>query len=55
MDDFHETLLNHLYTAWGVIANVSGGRWEEQSDEWRTAAVRWRDEFHKLLSEGVLT
>lgn len=36
-------------TAWGVIANVSGGSWGSQSEEWRAAATRWRDEWHAHL------
>lgn len=39
-------------TAWGIVANVSGGNWAEQRADWREAATRWRDEqFHPELSE----
>lgn len=38
-----------LETAWGVIANASGGRWAEQSPEWQGAAERWRDRWHATL------
>ena len=34
-------------TAWGIIANVSGGNWAEQRVDWREAAIRWRDERFK--------
>ena len=34
---------------WAVLANVSGGDWEKQTDEWRVAAARWRDEYFKTL------
>jgi hypothetical protein len=36
-------------SAWGVIANVSGGNWAEQRPDWREVAIRWRDErFHPV-------
>jgi hypothetical protein len=35
--------------AWGIIANVSGGDWTRQSDEWREAAARWRDQYFAAL------
>lgn len=36
-------------SAWGVIANVSGGNWAEQRLDWREVAIRWRDEqFHPV-------
>ncbi len=39
-------------TAWGIIANVDSGSWQEQRADWRKAATRWRDElFHPELSE----
>lgn len=37
---------NALDLAWGIIANVSGGDWSQQSEEWRKAATRWRDELY---------
>ena len=38
--------------AWGIIANVDSGSWQEQRADWREAATRWRDEqFHPELSE----
>jgi hypothetical protein len=46
--------LDALYQAWTIIANVSGGDWSQQSDEWQEAAKRWRDEvFHPLLGGSV--
>jgi hypothetical protein len=39
-----------LYEAWVVIANVSGGDWDEQPDEWRQAAERWRERWHSYLA-----
>lgn len=35
--------------AWGIIANVNGGDWGEQSLGWNTAAENWRDRYHELL------
>ena len=32
---------------WTVIANVSGGDWKKQSEEWQEAAARWRDYYFK--------
>lgn len=43
-----------LMSAWGVIANVSGGNWSEQSDEWQAAAVRWQERFHDHL-DNIIT
>lgn len=42
-----------LETAWGIIANASGGRWDEESKAWRNAAMRWRDQYHEWLSGYV--
>jgi len=38
-----------LHEAWTLIANVSGGDWTQQSEEWQEAAARWRDRFHDVL------
>ena len=37
--------------AWGIIANVDDGSWQEQRSDWREAAIRWRDEQYAELSE----
>lgn len=34
-----------LELAWGLIANVSGGNWGQQSTEWQHAAANWRDRW----------
>ena len=47
-----QQLRDLLYEAWGVIANASGGNWEEQSQEWQDAAKRWRDSWHETLPKG---
>lgn len=39
------------YWAWTILANVSEGRWEDQTPEWQEAVVRWRDAFHASLHE----
>lgn len=45
-------LADALETAWGIIANVSGGDWDKQSKEWQNAATRWRDEaWHAWLDK----
>ena len=38
-----------LEAAWGVIANVGNGNWSNESVEWRSAAARWREDYHKTL------
>lgn len=38
-----------LHAAWALIANASGGRWEEETPEWQAAARRWRDAWHATL------
>lgn len=35
--------------AWGLIANAYEGNWERAPREWRGAAERWRDRWHRLL------
>jgi hypothetical protein len=46
-------LMDLLGIAWGIIANAGGGNWETQPQEWRIAAMRWREQYHKALSEFV--
>ena len=43
MDDAAEML-------WVVLANVSGGDWTQQSQEWQDAAARWRDNYFTALN-----
>jgi len=41
-----------LETAWGIIANVSGGDWTRQKSEWQETVVRWRDyQFDPVMKE----
>jgi hypothetical protein len=41
-----------LDAAWGVIANAgtSLGDWNSMTPEWRGAAEKWRDDWHRMLS-----
>ena len=41
--------LDLIEAAWGVISNSGGGDWSRETDDWRTAAERWRDQYHALL------
>ena len=43
--DAHKKLLHLLEIAWGVIANASGGDWTKETQEWRQAAAKWRDDW----------
>jgi hypothetical protein len=48
---FAETLVPLLAAAemlWVVIANVNGGDWEKQSQEWQDAAAEWRDNYFHI-------
>ena len=48
-------LLLGMEVAWGVIANASEGNWNGETEEWRDAAVRWRDEhWHPALDRHSL-
>ncbi len=38
---------------WVVLANVSGGDWTKQSEEWQEAAARWRDNYFAVVSKGL--
>lgn len=40
---------------WGVVANVSGGDWMLQNQEWREAAEQARDDFHEALRALQIT
>jgi hypothetical protein len=49
-----EDLLDVLETAWGILANASGGNWNEQNSGWRDAAYRFRDVYFNRISEARL-
>ena len=42
-----------LMAAWGLLANVSEGNWERQTDEWQDAVKRWRTRYHARLDTVV--
>jgi len=42
---------NLLEAAWGIIANAHEGDWDRATCQWREAATRWRDEYHKTLGD----
>lgn len=48
-----DELRDSIETAWGIIANVSGGDWEKQSAEWQQAAARWRDSSVPLFTKNI--
>jgi hypothetical protein len=39
-----EQLIDRMEYGWSIIANVSGGDWEKQSEDWQKAAAKFRDE-----------
>lgn len=39
------TMADAAEMLWVVLANVSGGDWTKQSEEWQEAAARWRDNY----------
>ncbi len=43
-------LLDHLDSAWGVIANAGWDDGGGKSPGWREAAEKWRDKWHKMCS-----
>jgi hypothetical protein len=45
LDKAHTAACDMIETAWGIIANVSGGDWTKQSVEWHTAASAWRGRY----------
>ncbi len=48
-DEDHGDDLGDLEMAWGVIANVSGGNWKLQSDDWQKAAADFRERWNARL------
>jgi len=35
--------------AWGLIANCARGNWDNETEMWREAAVRWRNRYSTLI------
>lgn len=48
-DERTGTMADAAEMLWIVLANVSGGDWTQQSDEWRETAARWRDHYFRVL------
>lgn len=44
-----DSLADAAEMLWVVLANVSGGDWTQQSQEWQEAAARWRDNYFATL------
>jgi hypothetical protein len=40
---------------WTVVANVSGGDWTQQSQDWQEAAARWRDNYFAAMKSGAVS
>lgn len=40
-----------LEEAWGIIANVDGGEWNEQGRDWREAARIFKEKFFCYLND----
>jgi hypothetical protein len=49
MNDEMLTQEDLIEYAWGIIANVSGSDWTQQSEVWQGAAAKWRDQYHDYL------
>lgn len=45
-----KALVDAAEMLWVVLANVSGGDWEKQTNDWVIAAERWRDNYFKALT-----
>lgn len=43
------TMADAAEMLWVVLANVSGGDWTKQSDDWQEAAARWRDNYFAAM------
>lgn len=47
-----QTMADAAERLWVVLANVSGGDWTTQTQEWQEAAARWRDHYFAVLGDG---
>ena len=36
-----------LEWAWAIIANANGGNWDKANSDWKEAAIKWRDVYHR--------
>lgn len=39
--------------AWTILANVSGGDWTLQNEDWQGAVKRWREQYHAKLAAAT--
>lgn len=46
-----QLMMQMLETAWGIIANASGGNWAKETPQWRDAARKWSDAYHLLIKK----
>jgi hypothetical protein len=37
---------------WVIIANASNGDWDKQTDEWKEAARKYADDYHRMIGEA---
>ena len=44
-----------LELAWGLIANANEGDWVLTDAKWHAAAIDWRENWHRLLTEDNQT
>jgi len=35
--------------AWVLLANAWNGNWDDAPEDWKQAAIRWRDAYHSAL------
>lgn len=46
-----EEYMEQIEIAWTIIANANEGNWDNATPEWKKAAEKWRDKYHKLLNK----
>ena len=49
----HVDIGDLLEMAWGIIANAHNGIWEDAPPDWKNAAQRWRDDYHRYLQNMI--
>jgi hypothetical protein len=47
------TMADAAEMLWVVLANVSGGDWTKQTQEWQEAAARWRDNYFAAVANAA--
>lgn len=46
-------ILDHCHTAMTIIANASGGNWDQETEEWAFAARAWTDRYQQILRTHI--